>query len=78
MTLTNSSTPKRPASTSPTRSKRTPPEKPPIRRNLSKVPGDYDPVTGYYRRKSDADIRVDKEDQVAETWKQSIDYLREI
>jgi hypothetical protein len=34
------------------------PEKPQIRRTPSKVPGDYDPVTGYYRRKSDADTRA--------------------
>jgi len=47
-------------STSPFRSKRNIlPEKPPIRRTPSKVPGDYDPVTGYYRRKSDADLRMD-------------------
>jgi len=31
-------------------------EKPHIRRTTSKVPGDYDPVTGYYLRKSDPDI----------------------
>ena len=31
-------------------------EKPHIRRTPSKVPGDYDPVTGYYLRKSDPDI----------------------
>ena len=37
--------------------KTTIPEKPQIRRTPSKVPGDYDPVTGYYRRKSDADTR---------------------
>jgi len=35
------------------------PEKQQIRRTPSKVPGDYDPVTGYYRRKSDADLRMD-------------------
>src|SRR5271170_507820 len=45
---------------SPYRSKRNIlPEKPQIRRTPSKVPGDYDPVTGYYRRKSDADLRMD-------------------
>lgn len=32
-------------------------DKPSLRRTQSKVPGDYDPVSGYYRRKSDADLR---------------------
>jgi hypothetical protein len=31
------------------------------RRTPSKVPGDYDPVSGYYRRKSDADTRSDSD-----------------
>ena len=39
-----------------TRSHQTILEKPHIRRTPSKVPGDYDPVTGYYLRKSDPDI----------------------
>ena len=54
----------RPISISLPQPKRTLPEKPPIRRTLSKVPGDYDPLTGYYRRKSDADVRVDECDIV--------------
>jgi hypothetical protein len=65
----------RPVSISPSRQKRSLPEKPVIRRSPSKVPGDYDPVTGYYRRKSEADVRVDEEEQVAETWKRSLGYL---
>jgi len=31
------------------------------RRIHSKVPGDYDPISGYYRRKSDADLLSDSE-----------------
>lgn len=69
------STPKRPNSASSPRPKRNSPDKPAVRRIPSKVPGDYDPVTGYYRRKSDADTRVDDEDRVAETREQSIEYL---
>jgi hypothetical protein len=65
-----------PIPTSPTRLKSTLPEKPTVRRSPSKVPGDYDPVTGYYRRKSDADIRLDEEDQDPETKTQSTDRLR--
>jgi hypothetical protein len=38
------------------------PERLVIRRSPSKVPSDYDPVTGYYRHKSDAsDLGVDEE-----------------
>jgi hypothetical protein len=36
-------------------------KRPDARRTPSKVPGDYDPVTGYYRRKSDADVTADEE-----------------
>jgi hypothetical protein len=32
------------------------------------VPGDYDPITGYYLRKSDVNIHLDEE-EIAETSK---------
>jgi hypothetical protein len=48
-----------PSTASPTLAKRA--DAPPIRRTPSKVPGDYDPVTGYYRRKSDGDVTTDEE-----------------
>jgi hypothetical protein len=51
----------------PTRETGTLAAKPAIRRTPSKVPGDYDPVTGYYRRKSEADDRIDDDEQVGET-----------
>lgn len=60
-------TPDRPNSASPPQPKRTPPEKSNIRRISSKVPGDYDPVTGYYRRKSDADVPFDEGNLVVKT-----------
>jgi len=65
----------RPVSISPSRQRRPLVEKTVIRRSPSKVPGDYDPVTGYYRRKSEANVRVDEEEQIAETWKQSLGFL---
>lgn len=41
--------------------------KPVVRRSPSKVPGDYDPVTGYYRHKSDSlDVGVTGEGQNGE------------
>jgi len=63
----------RPGSASSPPPRRSPRDRLRGRKVLSKMPEDYDPVTGYYRRKSNADVRVDEEERVVETWKQSID-----